>query len=436
MKKVLIVTYYWPPTGGGGVQRWLKFAKYLPSFGWKPTIVTPENPERPSEDESLLKDVDDKLIVIKLPIFEPYSLFKKLTGRKKSDKVNTGLLFDDNKQSFIEKVALWIRGNVLIPDPRIFWVKPTVKYLKKHVRELSPDIVITTGTPHSVHLIGHKLAKQTGAKWLADFRDPWSDLDIIEKFYPTRWALKKHQRLEKKILDDADYVLTVSKTWAKELQNKTHTPVGAITNGYDSDDFQAFNSFNKQNDKFTIGHFGIINSYRNPTLLWHAINELCEENESFRKSLCIKLTGTVDQEVIKSVYSYNYLDSCIEIGSYLKHSALLQEYANTDVLLVLLNQSKNSAGHIPGKIFEYLATGKSILGIGPKEGDAGKIISSVSSNNLMITAEEKEQIKSYLLERFEIFRVAKHKSIEKNENVSQFSRKHLTNELATILNQL
>jgi len=436
MKKVLIITYYWPPTGGGGVQRWLKFAKYLPSFGWQPIVVTPDNPERPSEDNSLLKDVAENLTVIKLPIFEPYSLFKTLTGRKKNDKVNTGLLFDDNKQSFVEKMSLWIRGNILIPDPRVFWVKPTVKVLNKRIKELSPEVIVTTGTPHSMHLIGFKLAKKSGVKWVADFRDPWSDLDIIEKFYPTQWALNKHKRLEKKILDNANHVLTVSETWANELQLKTNTPVSAITNGYDLDDFAEFNDLRKKSEKFIIGHFGIINSYRNPELLWEAINELCVENKLFKDNLLIKLIGTVDQEVVKSIHAYNNLSSIVEIGAYLTHSALFQEYANTDVLLVLLNQSKNSAGHIPGKIFEYLATGKSILGIGPKEGDAGKIISSVSSNNLMITAEEKEQIKSYLLERFETFRVAEPKSIEKNENVSQFSRKHLTNELATILNQL
>ncbi|HKI88004.1 MAG TPA: hypothetical protein VKA38_03185, partial [Draconibacterium sp.] len=179
MKRVLIITYYWPPSGGGGVQRWLKFVKYLPSNGWKPVVAVPENPEYPVIDLSLQEDVPKEAEIIKLPIWEPYGIFKKITGRKKEERVNTGLLFDEKKQTSIEKISLAIRGNFLIPDPRIFWVKPSIKRLKKLIPELNVEAIITTGPPHSVHLIGYRLNKIFGIPWIADLRDPWSNLDML-----------------------------------------------------------------------------------------------------------------------------------------------------------------------------------------------------------------------------------------------------------------
>jgi len=199
-KKVLIITYYWPPGGGGGVQRWLKFAKYLPVFDWEPLIFTPENPEFSVIDHSLEKDIDKNLKVIKYPIWEPYQLFKKFSGRSKNEKVNTGLLFDDKKPGFKEKTALWIRGNLLIPDPRVFWARPAFRYLQKKWDEIEPDIVITTGPPHSMHLIGLRLQKFYNIPWITDFRDPWAGIDILDIFHPTGTAIRKHQKLEEKVL--------------------------------------------------------------------------------------------------------------------------------------------------------------------------------------------------------------------------------------------
>jgi glycosyltransferase involved in cell wall biosynthesis len=435
MKRVLIISYYWPPSGGGGVQRWLKFAKYLPEYGVEPIVVTPLNPEIPSVDHSLLKDISEELLVIKIPIFEPYNLFKKLTGRSSTEKVNTGLLLDDKKRSLVEKIMLWIRGNFIIPDPRIFWKRPVVKHILKRFDELNPDLIITTGPPHSMHLIGEKIAKKTGVKWLADFRDPWSNLDILDFFYPTKYAIKKHIRLEQKVMNSASGILTVSPTWAKEMQMLTNTPVYCITNGYDEQDFLNFDKLVKQNKGFQIGHFGIITSLRNPIALWEVLNELCIENNSFFDNLDLRMAGVIDDSVKNIIETLPMLKQRVTYLPYLNHDDLFQEYANSNILLLLLNQSKNALGHIPGKLFEYLATTKAILGIGNSNSDASNILSSVGEN-LMVSLDDKHQIKSFLLKKFNEHIEGKQDKIGINPSVKKYARNNLTEQLVRLIDDM
>ena len=313
-KKVLIITYYWPPSGGGGVQRWLKFAKYLPDNGWEPIIFTPKNPEFPVIDHSLEKDIDKNLKIIKYPIWEPYQLFKKLSGRPKKEKVNTGLLFDDKKPGFKEKAALWIRGNLLIPDPRIFWVKPAFRYLEKKWSEINPDLIITTGPPHSLHLIGLKLQKAFEVPWIADFRDPWSQIDILDIFYPTIIAIRKQQKLEKKVLENATKVITVSDYWGDVLKDTAGEKVSVITNGYDKNDFKEIGK-SKDPEKFRISHMGIINSLRNPKALWQKLEDLCSIHPGFNNDLEINLIGTVDPGLVKELNTYPSLSQKLKVKS-------------------------------------------------------------------------------------------------------------------------
>ena len=234
MKKVLIITYYWPPSGGSGVQRWLKFVKFLPQYGWKPIIIVPKDPEYPIYDYSLLNDIPKEAEIIELPIWEPYNIFKKLSGKKKNERVNNGLLFDNKSQSLFVKISLWIRGNLLIPDPRIFWVRPSIRRLKKILPEINPEVVVTTGPPHSVHLIGLELKKSfKNLRWISDFRDPWSEFQMLSEFYTSKFSYKRQRYLEKRVLDSASIITTVSPSWKKVLQSSTKTPVECITNGYD-----------------------------------------------------------------------------------------------------------------------------------------------------------------------------------------------------------
>ena len=429
MKKVLIISYYWPPSGGAGVQRWLKFVKYLPQYGWKPIVIVPENPEYPVLDATLAEDIPEEAEIIKLPIWEPYGVFKKLTGRKKEEKVNNGLLFDEREQSFTEKMSLWIRGNFLIPDPRLFWVTPSVKRLKKLIPTINPDMMITTGTPHSVHLIGRRLKHNFPAlPWLADLRDPWSTLDMLDQFYSSRWAKSRQQSLENSALRTADVVTTVSPTWTDELQQTISTHVHCITNGFDRDDFNAEKTSKVQNGDFIISHVGIINSYRNPEPLWSALEELSDEIPEFAEKLKLQIIGITDAGLGKTLDKFPLIKERTTVKGYIPHKQVVEQYQKSACLLLLLNNTRNSKGHIPGKFFEYVASGKPILAISPEDSDVAAII---RENNFGYACpfDEKTKIKHSLLQ---IFQQKKQPSNKKT--VDLFSRENLTKKLVTILN--
>ena len=254
MKRVLIITYYWIPSGGAGVQRWVKFTKYLREFGWEPIIYTPQNPEYPSEDYSFQKDIPSDIQVIKTPIWEPYNIYRNIFG-KKGQKINAGFISEDKKSGKKEKLSIWIRGNFLIPDPRRFWVKPSVRYLKKFIEENKIDAVISTGPPHSMHLIALGLKKLLPKlTWLADFRDPWTNIDFYRELNLTKISDSIHRKLEKEVIQSADCVTVVSNEMVKEYSEFNPNCLQLLTNGFDADDINLDEI--KLDDKFSLAHIG------------------------------------------------------------------------------------------------------------------------------------------------------------------------------------
>ncbi len=423
-KKVLIISYYWPPAGGPGVQRWLKLSKYLPQYGWDPIIYTPENPDFQVLDETLSKDIHPDTQVIKHPIWEPYAFFRKLTGKNKQEKVNSGLLFDEKNISLFTKLALWVRGNILIPDPRKFWVKPSIKYLIKRIPNINPDIIITTGPPHSMHLIGLKLHKETGIPWLADFRDPWSNLDVLDIFSPSKYAKNKQRRLEKKVLETATATIAVSSNWEKELRSLGAKNTFTITNGFDESDFKTYQA--TKATKFSIVYGGIITSFRNPVLLWVALEELCSEIHSFREDLAITLAGTIDNLVKKDISHFTYLSEKTKYINYFPHQELLNMYSQSAILLLLLNNTPNAQGHIPGKLFEYLACQKPILAVGVTDGDVANILKETKTG-CIAEFKDKQQIKDNIQLLYEQF---KNDTYQTTANIEKYSRKALAESLS------
>ena len=220
MKKVLIVTYYFPPAGGPGVQRWLKFVKYLPDFQFEPIVYVPQNPTYPIVDEGLLAEVSDQLTLLKQPIWEPYGM-ASLFSKNKINNISAGIIPSNKKQSFIEKIALFVRGNLFIPDARMFWVNPSVKFLREYCQSNQIDTIITTGPPHSLHLIGLALQQQLSIKWVADFRDPWTTIGYHKALKLLPWAQRKHKRLEQQVLQAADAIIVTSATTKTEFESIT-----------------------------------------------------------------------------------------------------------------------------------------------------------------------------------------------------------------------
>lgn len=423
MKKVLIITYYWPPSGGSGVQRWLKFAKYLPENKIQPFIYTPENPYPEVIDKDLLDDIPKSIKVWKSNIWEPYHLKDRIFG-KGIKAQNAGIVSKNN--TLKNKLLNWIRGNLFIPDPKIYWVNPSISLLLRKIQKENIEYVITTGPPHSMHLIGLGIKdKNPNIKWIADFRDPWSELDLLKEFHLFKSSINKHQKLEKRVLENANVVLTVSESWVNDLKRLGANRVELITNGYDSDDFLVKP---KKNDKFIIGHYGLINHLRNPRNLWKTLAEMCLEDKEFNKKLEIHFAGNVDEEVIKEIRSYDNLKYKIKQLGYLSHSDVLEQYNEAAVLLLLLFNSKSGKGNYPGKIFEYFAANKPVLAFGPKDSDVQKLIKETRCGIYH----------SYLEDnlRDTIRRLYESDLLVEASIIDKFSRKSLTVKLANLIQSL
>ena len=431
-KRVLIITYYWPPSAGSGVQRWLKFAKYLPEFGWTPVIYTPENPDFPFQDESLFKDIPASCEVIKTKIWEPYKYYRMLTGGNK--EANFGLIREEGKkESLLKRLAIWVRSNLFIPDPRRFWVGPSVRFLKKYLKENQIDAIVTTGPPHSMHLIGLGLKKALpDLYWIADMRDPWSKLDFLISFNMDESTMQKYERLEKEVLDNADDVVMISPSLHGEFVDFDHSKLQIIHNGYDEDDFTSFAEPTPKPEAFTIYHTGLLNPVRNPEQLWVAIKELCEENAEFKRLLRIHLIGNVDAGVKAMLQNDPILSERVIIEGWMAHAGILEAYKKAEVLLLLFNKSRIAYAQTTGKIFEYLATGKSILGIGLSTSDGARILEE-TGQGVMIDDDRKDAMKAELLRLFNRYQQGGATTNVDKPEVQQFSRRALTKKLVGLL---
>lgn len=380
MKKVLVITYYWPPSGGAGVQRWLKFVKYFRNFGWEPIVYTPENPESPANDLTLEKDIPIGTSIIKTPIWEPYSVYKKFVGRKKDDKIKAGFLSEKETPSFTENISVWVRGNFFIPDARKYWVKPSISSLEVYLKDNPVDAIVSTGPPHSMHLIAMGLKQKLSIPWLADFRDPWTNIDFYDKLKLQKFADRKHKRLEQKVIHSADKLVTVSWNWANDFKALGAKNVEVITNGFDEDDFQS--GQNKASDNFEILHIGSMNADRNPHVLWDVLAEKCNKDSAFKKSLLIKLIGQTDYTVVKALKEKDLFENT-KIESYMPHQDVLNYGSRANILLLPLNNTFNVNGIIPGKLFEYLGLRRPILGVGMVDGDSARILKETSSGEVI-----------------------------------------------------
>jgi len=429
MKKVLIITYYWPPSGGAGVQRWLKFAKYLPQYGWEPIIYTPENPDFAIEDQSLQKDISKDLQVIKRKIWEPYEIYKALIG-KKGQKVNVSFAGAGKRQGFIHRLALSIRGNFLIPDPRCFWIRPSVHYLRKYLKDNPVDAIISTGPPHSMHLIGLKLHRKTNIPWIADFRDPWTNIDFYRELNLNWVADLIHHRKEKQVISEATEVVSVTPTWCRELSEKAGRPVSLVHNGYDEEDIIRIND--PIDTDFSIVHIGSINAARNPKVLWIALNELIQEQPELKKNLKIKLVGNIEPVVFSDIESYNLTDYIEKIG-YLSHQEAIVFQQTSQLLLLLINNTPNAGGILTGKLYEYMASARPILAIGPVVSDIATLLDETQSGTI-VDFYDVAGMKSVILDFFEKYKLGKLNS--QASGYQQYSRKAQCGVMAQLLNDV
>jgi len=420
MKKILLITYYWPPSGGSGVQRWLNFTKYLSDFDIEPTVYTVSNPNYAMQDLSLKAPKNIK--VIRQPIWEPYRMASFFSG-KNSKETSAGFL--EQSPSLKGKILNYIRANYFIPDARKYWVKPSVKFLKKYLKENRIETVITTGPPHSLHLIGLKLQAELKIKWIADFRDPWTQIDYFHKLPFSKKSTQKHFNLEKLVANNADAILVVGKTM-QDYYTAFNKKVYVISNGFDVVKTSKKTVLDK---KFSLTHIGLLNADRNAPIFWEVVSELMQEHADFKSDIFIKLVGTISPEVRQSI-TKNKLETIVEYVDYLPHNKVIAYQQKTQVLLLFVNDVPSAKAILTGKIFEYLQAKRPILAIGPTDGDLAAVLQTTEAG-IMIDFDDKDNLKKALLENYKLYKSNK---LEVNsKHIEDYHVKNICAKLATII---
>jgi len=367
MKRVLVIAYYWPPSGGSGVQRWVKFCKFLPQEGWEPVVFAPENADYPSLDPSFEAELPENLEVLRGRIWEPYTAYRKLTGAKSTQVTE----ISSGKKTWKQRLSLWIRANLFVPDPRVGWVKPSVKTLLPYLKEHPVDVIVTTGPPHSVHLIGQKLHKETGIPWIPDFRDPWTHMYYLKYLPMTKATWAKLQKMEQEVLDQSSTVLACTPLVQKDFQSRSQTPVACITNGYDVEDFEG--PAPKADGFFNITHTGLFAADGNPHTLWMVLKKMAAVEAGFREELRIRLVGKVDKEVLEAIADAGLSANVVALGPR-DHATAVREQRAASILILPLRNDPQYAPILPGKLFEYMASRRPVLGIGQEEGAMAQVL--------------------------------------------------------------
>ncbi len=429
MKKVLIISYYFPPSGGPGVQRILKFVKYLRDFDWEPVVLTVEKGAFPNIDESLVDQIPPDTKIIRTKALNPFGIYAKFSGVQQAKAASVGLL-SNRKLTFREKMARWIRANIFIPDARIGWYPYAYRTGKHYIKKNAVDVIVSSGPPHSVHVTGLKLHRKTGIPWIADFRDPWTDISFFDDLPMIGFVRKLHERMEKKVLKNASAISVVSPSWKKLLQLKTGNQFEVIYNGYDEDDFADLQT--QKNEKFIISHIGNLYGSRNPEQFWEALNYLI--NEKYMRRINVRLIGNVDTSIIASIAKYD-LDAFVSIIPYLQYKEGLARMADSSLLLLIIEPWEASPGMIPGKLYEYLVSRRPVLGIGPTDGDAANILNECNAG-AMCQWQNKEAIAGYIEQLYNRWEQSGDTRIKENPNILSYTRKNQTAKLASLLNRL
>jgi hypothetical protein len=431
MKKVLILSYYWPPCGGSGVQRWLRFVRHLRNFGWEPIVYVPENAEYPVLDEALVRQVPTDIEVWKHPINEPHAWMSSGKKKDKNKEKNYAYRFEA-KTSRMAKFKNWlswfVRANLFIPDARMLWIKPSVGFLSRKLETEKVDAIVSTGPPHSLHLIAHALQKRFGIKWVADFRDPWTSMDYYQEMPILFPADKMHRYLERKVLTQANKVVVVAGSMKKEYKDNYNVDCELIMNGYDETIVGQSEAVNLD-EKFSILHMGSFYKNRNCNDLWRVLQKLSKENAEFASKLEIKLVGHIDGSVLQSIEKHQ-LNAYLNRIEYIPFSETDSHLRSAQVLLLPIDRIPNAEFVITGKMFEYLRAKRPVLLIAPPKGDAAHVLKQCHAGEV-VGFDDDALLEKSVLKLYNAY--LKGENTVNSSGVEQFSGTELTRKYAELL---
>jgi glycosyltransferase involved in cell wall biosynthesis len=430
-KKILILTYYWYPSGGAGVQRILKFVKYLNQFGIKPFVVTVDENKAsyPSFDHSFEKDIPVYAEVFRTDTNEPFGIYSRLLGKR---SIPTGFSNESSPGAF-QKFSRFIRGNLFIPDARKGWIKFAYEKAKEIIEKENIDVILSTSPPHSTQLSAMKLQKELGIKWIADLRDPWTDIYFYNEFRHTSAAKKKDLQFEKNVLESADRITTVSDSLKNLFVSKSRKidpdKIFVIPNGFDADDFQNKISLVTQ-EKFIITYTGTIADSYNPEVFFEALKPVIDKNTEIK--FVIRFVGNLSSGLHQYVKKLD-LEKYLEVIPMVSHDESINYLMQSTILLLVIPDVKNDKEILTGKLFEYLAAGKKIICIGPVDGDAANIINECNAGKTFCRKNEND-IRTYLKELISLWK--KDNNLDVENVCSKYSRCEQTKELVKIIDSL
>jgi len=435
LNNLLIITYYFPPAGGPGVQRILKFIKYLPDFGWNPVVITVRNGDFPALDPSLNADIPAQTPIYRVTAYEPYALYRKITGKNSTAHIPVGVLAKQTNDTLAEKLSKWIRANLFIPDARIGWILPVYRQATKIIIKHDIKAVLSSSPPHSLQLAAKLIAHKSKLPWICDLRDPWTGIYYYQHLKRLKHALLLDKKLERSVLQSADIITTVSPALVKHFKKiAKQNNCLLLPNGYDPADMNV--SAQKSSEKnFTLSYIGNLKANQNIVTLWRVIRELIAEKRIFSENIQLKLIGKVHPEVRQAIMEQG-LEKYLKIEGYVPHNEAIRQMKTASVLLYIIPQAPDNKGILTGKFFEYLASGPPLFAIGPPDGDAARILARVNGG-IVLDYDMQEAMKTLLLQLFQAWQTNSLPKFSPDQSkISQFNRSVLTHKLAQQLDQL
>ncbi len=401
----------------------MKFVKYLPEYNIKPILYIPENPNYPIYDYSLNDEVSEKLEIIKNPITEISNI---ISNSKSLNLIRSGNIPNPKEQSLFQRLLFFIRGNLFIPDMKILWKNKSIDFIENYLSKTKIDVVITTGPPHSLHLIGYELKKRLNIKWISDFRDPWVNLNYLNRFHLLPSVKRRHKKLRDKVLINSNSVIVTSEK-LKKLYKEIAPNIFKITNGYDYE----YSTVNIDS-KFSISHIGSLYPERNPKYLWDIIDEICINNEEFRSNLQINFIGNTSEKIIKYLSNKTF-KSCVKFFDYVDYKRAIEFMCSSQILLMVEVNDNDSSYAIPGKLFDYLNSKRPIIAIGPDRSEVNQILYDTNAGKFF-NYNESINLKLHIENLYNQYEMG---SISYDaKNISIYRRKNLTEELSKIINKV
>jgi glycosyltransferase involved in cell wall biosynthesis len=419
MKKVLFISYYWPPSGKASIQWPLKIIKHLSNFEWLPVVLTVDEDTFSQKDETLINEVPKEVKVFRAKSFEPFHIYKRFTGKEKNEQLVASETISTKNKSFAHRLSIWIRMNLFIPDARAGWYFPAVKKGLELLKKEKIDAIVSIGPPHTTHLIGKKLSVKYKLPHIPVFIDPWVDISYYRNFKRSKLTLRIDNRMEKSVLKNAAAVVFVTKTMRKDYESKYSFVKGksnVLYWGYSEEDFKGIERGKKSNEEKTIVHAGNIFSYQNPVKFWGQINKEIDSGNKLK----LKFIGSVDPAIKDSINEAG-LNEITEYAGFLPYKKMLEEVCIADFLLVCATEPR----HVPGKLFEYLRAGRPIITFGNDNQEVKEIIKRSNAGMMFSYNESGEEFFS---------KCSSFKTDE--EYIRRFERKSITSEFGSILNSL